>query len=418
MITFLKIIWESIAQAFQQLAANKLRTFLSLLGITIGIFCIIGVKSAVDSLETDIRGSFEKLGRNVVYISKFPWSDGSLKDFLKWRRRPNTSFDDFKVIEKRMKNADVACFMVMPEMRTLQYLNSNIESATVSGATFAFDEIFDVEIEKGRYFSPTEYHYGANKCIIGATIAEELFGNDEPIGKKIKMMGRKVEVIGVIKKSGEDLIGVGNFDEDVIVSLELMRKVSNLNTNANFQNATLAVRAKDGISMDQFKDEITGIMRAHRRLKPSQESNFAVNELSMMTNIFEIIFSSLNNMAFIVGIFAILVGMFSVANIMFVSVKERTGLIGIKKALGAKKYIIMLEFLIESIILCILGGLFGLLLIQVVVKVLSSVLGFEIYLSFSNIIGGLAWSIGIGIIAGLIPAFRAASMDPVTAMRS
>lgn len=417
-MTFLKIIWESIAQAFQQLAANKLRTFLSLLGITIGIFCIIGVKSAVDSLETDIRGSFEKLGRNVVYISKFPWSGGSLEEFLKWRRRPNTSFDDFKVIEKRMKNADIACFMVMPEMRTLQYLNSNIESTTVSGATFAFDEIFDVEIEKGRYFSPTEYHYGANKCVIGATIATELFGNDEPIGKDIKMMGRKVEVIGVIKKSGEDLIGVGNFDEDVIVSIELMRKVSNLNTNANFQNSTLAVRAKDGISMEQFKDEITGIMRSHRRLKPSQESNFAVNELSMMTNIFEVIFSSLNNMAFIVGIFAILVGMFSVANIMFVSVKERTGLIGIKKALGAKKYIIMLEFLIESIILCILGGLFGLLLIQVVVKVLSSALGFQIYLSLSNVIGGLTWSVGIGIIAGLIPAFRAASMDPVTAMRS
>ncbi|MEO1518092.1 MAG: ABC transporter permease [Bacteroidota bacterium] len=418
MVTILKVIRESIAQALQQLAGNKLRTFLSLLGITIGIFCIIGVQSGVDSLETSIKSSFEQLGRDVVYISKFPWAGGSETEFRKWLRRPNTSYQDYKAINKKVKSMDNSTFYVFMGLKTIQYQSNSIDDVESIGITFEYADMFDLKFERGRYFSSREYFYGDNKIVLGNTVASELFGDLNPLGRKVKLFGRKLEVIGVLEKSGEDLIGISDFDERILVSFELARKLTNLRTNANFQNSFLAVKAAEGVSIDRLKDEVTGVMRAQRRLKPRQEDNFSVNELSMMTSVFEVIFGSLSNMGLVVGIFAIIVGVFSVANIMFVSVKERTNLIGIKKALGAKRYIILLEFLIESIILCILGGLIGLILIQLGVVILTEVTGFQLYLSLNNIINGLLWSICIGILAGVIPAFQASLMNPVDAIRS
>ncbi|MEM9917168.1 MAG: ABC transporter permease [Bacteroidota bacterium] len=418
MITILKVIKESIAQALQQLMSNKLRSFLSLLGITIGIFCIIGVQSGVDSLESNIRGSFEKLGQDVVYISKFPWSGGSQEEFKKWLRRPNTNYKDYRAVVKKVKNMEASAFYVFLGFKTVQFKNSSVENIETVGMTYEYADMFDLSFEKGRYFSLSEYYYGANKIVLGHTVAEELFGKLNPIGREVKLLGHKMEVIGVLEQAGEDLIGFMDFDERALINFEYARKIAQLRTNANFQNAFLAVKAADGIGIDQLKDEVTGVMRAERRLKPRQEDNFSVNELSMMTSIFDAVFGSLNLMGIIVGIFAILVGVFSVANIMFVSVKERTNLIGIKKALGAKRYIILLEFLIESILLCILGGLVGLLLIQLGVVVLTKVTGFHLYLSLGNIFNGMLWSIGIGILAGIIPAYQAASMNPVEAIRS
>ncbi|MEL6866137.1 MAG: ABC transporter permease [Bacteroidota bacterium] len=418
MTALIKVFSESIAQAIQQLGANKLRSFLSLLGITIGIFCIIGVQSAVDSLEDNIRGSFEKLGNDVVYVSKFSWAEDPGQNYWKFMRHPNIDYKDFEVINKKVKSASLSTFHVLVGFKTAKYRSSSVDQAALIAITYDYADMFNFNFERGRYFSPAEYHYGAAQCVLGYTVAEELFGDLNPIGREIKLMGRSMEIIGVLERNGEDLVSVMNFDECIMVSYELGRKMANLKSTDVFGNSVLSVKAAEGIPIDQLKDEITGIMRAHRRLKPKEDNNFAMNELSLLSKVLDGFFGVLNGVGFAIGIFAIIVGVFSVANIMFVSVQERTNIIGIKKALGAKKYFILLEFLVEAIILCLIGGLVGLLLIFGVAKLVSASFAFEIFLSSTNIINGLIWSVSIGILSGLIPAFRAASMDPVDAMRS
>ncbi len=416
----LKIITESISQAIQSLRSNKLRSFLSLLGISIGILCIIGVQAAVDSLEDNIIGSFDQLGSDVIYVSKFKWTEDPSANYLKIMRRPNPSYADFKIINKKVKSAAATSFKVYLGRKTLEYRSSNVERVAVSAVTYDYETIYALKFEKGRYFSSREYQYGANKVIIGYTVAEELFGAIEPIGKEIKMLGRKVEVIGVLEKSGENLFNIMNYDESVLVSYELGKKIANLKSNRAFGNASISVKASEKFSTDKLKDDVTGVLRTHRRLKPKEEDNFALNEVSALSKSLDPFFDMLNLMGLVVGMLAIFVGVFSVANIMFVSVKERTNIIGIKKALGAKNYIILLEFLIEAIILCLFGGALGLLLIYVLLAGLSSIesMAFDIYLSLDNVINGLIWSTGIGIIAGIIPAFLASRMDPVVAIRS
>lgn len=417
MRTILKIIYESIAQAFQQLSGNKLRSFLSLLGITIGIFCIISVKSAVDSLEANIIGSMNKLGSDVVYVKKFSWEEPPHDDFLKFMRRPNPSYEDFRVLKKKSRFASVVAYYVVVGFKTLKYKSNSVENSILIGHTYDFLQIFDLEIERGRYFSNAEYQNGSNKTIIGYKVAEELFGSLDPLGKKINLMGRKMEVIGVIKKAGEDLINPLDFDDCILVSYKVAGTLANLKSKYIF-DSTVNVKAAEDVSMEQLKDEMTGILRAQHRLSPKQEDDFSLNQLTMITSLLGQFFSILNLAGMFIGFFAILVGMFSVANIMFVSVKERTNIIGVKKALGAKNYMIILEFLIESIILCLIGGVFGLIVILTLFPLISYAAGIEFSLSVLNVVLGLSISIVIGVLSGLIPAIIAAKMDPVEAMRS
>ena len=418
MITVLKIIKESIVQAFQQLAGSKLRSFLSLLGITIGIFCIIVVLSAVDSLESNVRGSFDKLGDDVIYVDTQPWDEDPNQSWWKYRRRPNPSYKEFELIKEKVKGMDLACYSAGIGSKTAKYRSNSVSGAFVVGGTYDFARMYNVMIEKGRYYTPSEYSMGANKAILGYTVAEELFGNIEPIGKKININGIKMEVIGVIEKGGEDLLQVMQLDEIILISFTLARKFARI--DKNHRGVTLAVKAKEGVSLEDLEDEVTGVLRASRRLKPVEDNNFALNKLTMLSSLMDGFFGVMSGVGWIIGGFALLVGMFSVANIMFVSVKERTNIIGIKKALGAKRYVILLEFLIEAIILCLVGGAIGLFFVMIFLKGVSSIEGmeFEMFLSYQNMIFGLSVSVVIGIFAGMIPAYLAAKMDPVIAIRS
>ncbi len=415
-----KIISESISQAFQQLAGNKLRSFLSLLGISIGIFCIIGVQTAVDSLEDNIRGSFDKLGSDVVYVAKFSWAEDPGENYTKLLRRPNPDYKDYRELKRRLTTAETLCLNVGLGMKTMQYKSNSVDNCDVLATTEGYNEIYNPEIEKGRYFSANEFTYGGDNIVIGYNIAQQLFGSIEPVGKQVKLLGRKLTIIGVIAESGESLIGIMDYDDTVLLTYENARKFANLKATNVFGNSSLSVKAEEGIDNKQLKDEITGVLRAHRRLKPKEEDNFAMNEISILTAAFDAFFGVLNWIGLVIGGFAILVGMFSVANIMFVSVKERTNIIGIKKALGAKRFVILLEFLIEAIILCLLGGLMGLAFVFLIVKGLSAAdfFAYEIYLSKGNVLSGLIWSTVIGMLAGVIPALQASGMDPVEAIRS
>lgn len=416
MVVFLKIFLESISQALSQLRANKLRSFLSLLGISIGIFCIIGVTAAVDSLEDNVRGSFEKLGDDVIYVQKFMWGDPG-PNWQRYLRRPDVSYKDFSAIEAKVKSAQAVSYGVYIGEKTFKFQSASVMDVELQAVSYAFEELVKLDFQSGRYFSPSEYQYGANKIIIGATVAEALFGAADPIGRTIQMGGHKFDVIGVLEPTGKSLIDIFRFDNSAIITYELGRKVANLRPDNPFGNSSISVKARPGVSIDMLKDDITGVMRAQRRLKPREDDNFSLNTLSIISNALDGFFQVLGLLGIVIGGFAIFVGMFSVANIMFVSVKERTGIIGIKKALGAKRFMILLEFLIESIVLSVIGGLIGLLLVQIVVKGLSRVIDFNLFLSTNNILTGIITSVVVGILAGLLPAWQAARMDPVEAMR-
>jgi putative ABC transport system permease protein len=412
-----KIIFESLAQAIQQLIANKLRSFLSLLGISIGIFCIIGVQSAVDSMQSNIRSSLNKLGEDVIYIQKFPWNEDPHDNFWKYMRRPNPGYRDYEAIKEKSKSASYVDYHTFVGRKTVKYQSSSVEGAFVIAGTYDHAAIFNIEMDQGRFYTPEEYRLALNKVLIGHKVAEELFGAIEPLGKEINLMGRKMEVIGVIKKSGKDLLQVLNWDECVVMSYPLVRKIAGIRKD-NPWGGTIAVKAAVSSSADQLKGELINILRAQRKLSPKEQDNFSLNQLSVISNMLNQVFGVFDLLGLIIGIFAIIVGGFGVANIMFVSVKERTSIIGIKKAIGAKRWVILLEILVESIILCAIGGGIGMLLIFLATLALSPLLPFPIFLSAGNIINGLFWSIGIGIVAGLLPAMQASRLDPVEAIRS
>lgn len=415
----LRILYEGAAQAWQQLIANKLRSFLSLLGVTIGIFCIIGVKSAVNSLEDNIRGSMAKLGNDVIYIEKFSWGEDPGQNFWKWMRRPNFSFVEYEQLEERLKNAAKIGFWQYLGSKTIKWKSSSTENVFFLGITEDCSDLFHLEFQgEGRYFTPTEYQTGSDVCIMGAKVAEGLFGEGiDPTFKVINVGGRKLRVIGVLNESGNDLLKPFNFDNGILVSYTLARRGFNIRRNGQWERTSLMVQAKPGVELDAMKDEITGVLRSVRRLKPREENNFALNTLSILSGLFDSLFSVINLAGFVIGIFALVVGMFSVANIMFVSVRERTNIIGIKMALGAKRWFILLEILFEAVVLCIVGGALGLLFIWAVTKAISSAIDFDIHLSLANTLVGVLTSVIVGVLSGLIPAIQASGMDPVEAIR-
>lgn len=413
--TIFKIISEAISQAVQQLYASRLRTFLSLLGISIGIFCIIGVLSAVDSLEDNVRGSLAKIGSDVVYVKKWPWADVS-GNWWEYMKRPNPDFADYSVLKEKSRTAELVSFHVVVGFRSLKFQEANAGNTVLIGASYEFDNMFKLEYHKGRYFSPAEDQYAAAKVILGFKVAEALFGTLEPIGRTVRLSGRDYEVVGVIAEAGKDLINPLDFDDAAIVPYSNARSLANMKARQIFDTSVTA-KARAGVNIDDMKDELRGLLRAQRRLKPRQGDDFSLNELSMISSVFDSFFGVLNFLGIIIGFFAILVGGVSVANIMFVSVKERTSLIGIKKALGAMRYVILLEFLIESIILCLIGGFIGLGLVWLAALVLTQAVGFDFYLDMGNVVLGVFVSVLIGVVSGIVPAYQAARMDPVEAMR-
>jgi putative ABC transport system permease protein len=415
-VIYLKVIQGSISQAIQQLLGNRLRSFLSLLGISIGVFCVIGVKSAIDSLEDSIKGSLKQIGDNTLFLSKVPFDEDPHENFFKYQRRPQPSINDLYAIKDGVPSASRAALSVFLGPKILKHKGASVENCIALGVTFDFAEMKKFAFTSGRFFTFNEYEQGTSVAVIGASVAEQLFGATDPIGKEILAFGQKMIVIGVLPHAGRSLIDT-SYDECIMISYETARKVANVKPKFGPFSTSLTIEAAEGASMQQLKDEVTGVLRSTRRLRPRDSDNFSLNELSFLTKILDNVFGALSLVGFLIGGFALIVGLFSVANIMFVSVKERTNIIGIKKALGAKRFVILLEFLIESIILCIIGGLVGLFFIALAGAILTEFLPFDVVLSPKNAINGVLVSIFTGIFAGMIPAVQASKMDPVEAMR-
>jgi putative ABC transport system permease protein len=403
---------ESFKFALHALQGNRLRTFLSLLGITIGIFAIILVYSVVDSLEKNIRSSVEELGDNILYVQKWPFGGGGDFPWWKYLNRPEPYPKDAVALEKRStKAANIA--YVFGTNSNASFRNNTVENIDLIGGSYGFAAIWNFNLSRGRYFTEAESNSGKPYCIIGAEIAEALFANKNPIGKRIKVKGRKLIIIGVFTKVGKSLIGQ-NYDEMVHVPMAFLQRILNpLNTQGN----AIMIKAKDGVSITELKDETRGNLRALHRLKPKIDDDFSLNEISMLSQSLDSVFGVLGIAGTVIGGFSILVGGFGIANIMFVSVKERTGEIGIQKALGAKNSFILIQFLTESIILCLAGGVVGLLMVYGSTYLAAKAFEFDIYLSAGNVILGIGLSLVIGLISGFIPAWSASRMEPVDAIR-
>jgi putative ABC transport system permease protein len=409
---FIRLFKESILFAVQALVVNRLRTILSLLGVTIGIFAIISVFTMVDSMEKGIRDGVASLGDDVIFIQKWPWEMGGNYPWWKYWQRPEPSVKDELMLAKRDGLVKATAFMADGD-RTVEYLNNSVEGAKIMIVSHTYNDVKKLDIVEGRYFTPTESASGRNLAIIGADIAEGLFPNGNVLDKKIKIGGAKVTVIGLFKKEGESMIG-NSMDEVVLIPVNFARsiiKVKNL-------GGTILAKGKEGVNIEALKDDLRKNMRSIHKLKPREDDDFALNESSVISSGLDGLFSAINSAGLIIGLFSIIVGGFSIANIMFVSVRERTSLIGIQKALGAKNYFILLQFLFEAVFLCLLGGLIGLLLIYGLTFVASSMLEMEIVLTMKNIITGLTLSAVIGLVSGVVPAVSASKLDPVEAIRA
>ena len=415
---FIRLVLESLFFSFNAIIANPIRTFLSLLGVTIGIFTIIAVLSLVDSLEDSIQDSLDFLGTDNLRIEKWPWEfDNPGYEWWKFWKRPHPTYKEYTFLKENLKNAEVVEIVVFRERLTIKYLNNSSSEVGLSGVVYESKEINDYKILSGRYYTENETILGSNYVIIGYKIMEDLFKNsDYAIGKDIKIKGVKFRVIGVFEEEGESFVGGDSFDRQMIVPFNSFKKIYRVGKKGS--NAALIVKGNSELDpgLENLEYELRGLLRARRGLKPTEDENFAINRPEYLTGFVSSIFSTISIAGWVIGSFSIFVGGFGIANIMFVSVKERVPIIGLQKSLGAKNYFILMQFLFESSFLSIIGGVIGLIFVFLITFIdLGS---FDLRISLTNVILGISISTIIGICAGLIPAIFASRLDPVEAIRS
>ena len=415
MLIYLRVLKESFNFALNALRNNKLRTFLSLLGVTIGIFSIIGVLAAVDSLEKEIKGSISSLDNSTIYLMRFPFGPTEVPI---WKREqfPDVTYEEFQHVKRTIPELQTASFTLFVNPETIKFEDQSLSNVNITPATNEYYDIEELQIVEGRFFNEQESISATPVIVIGDEIARSLFGTTNPIGKKARLYGRKFTVIGVLKKEGSSLFGQSK-DTSAFIPVNMARRI--YGDNNKFAIPAIIIKPDDNVDPPEFVAMLKQNIRSYRGIKPDDVDNFFVNQLQGFADFVDNITGTMSKIGGFIGMFSLLVGGFGIANIMFVSVKERTNLIGIQKALGAKRKFILLQFLFEAIVLASIGGLVGLLLVWVVAELASNFTeDFQFVLSASNIFWGIFWSTLIGLIAGIIPAWMASRLDPVEAIRS
>jgi putative ABC transport system permease protein len=401
--------------ALEELRSNKLRTFLSLMGITFGIFCIISVLSTISSMEFAVNNDLKSLGSRTIFIDKWAFGGGPNYPWWKYIKRPSPKYAEMKKLKVKVPDAASIAYLTGTQ-DVLEYGDELLTNINYYGVTDEFVRIQPISIEAGRYFQPADFDRASNYIVIGNTLATRMFGNPESaVGKLVRLKNEKpAEIIGLIKKVGNSLINVWDYDNSILLPYGFLKQMIR-DDNAG---PVIMVQGSETMSTVALQDELSGAMRSLRRLSPTQESNFALNDVDTLTKFLEPIFNGMKIGGWAIAALSLVVGMFGVANIMFVTVKERTSQIGLKKAVGAKRRTILSEFLLESAFLCILGGAIGLLAVFALTLIFSTLLSFPVFIPASIIVLAVGICFGVGILAGIIPAIAAARMDPVVAIRT
>jgi len=412
---FFSIILSSFKMALEEFRSNKLRTSLSLSGVAFGIFCIISVLTTIGSLEDAIQRDIKTLGSNTVYIDKWEYKGGPDFPWWKYINRPTPKFDEIELIRQKVPAVQHAAFET--ELAdNVEFENSVISNVRYYGVSQEFFDIQTVDLFMGRSLQQRDFDQASNSILMGNTVATELFGKPEnALDKQVKLKGGNIGVVvGIVKKQGKSIMEMWQFDDGILLpNRSLTRMIPEKSANPK-----IIVQGRPDVPMKMLLDELEGAMRSLRKLKPSQENNFSLNDIDSFSKFISEISSNVNKGGWAIAALSLVVGMFGVANIMFVTVKERTSQIGLKKALGAKRSTILTEFLLESAFLCILGGMIGLLLVFVLTLIFSSMLGFRLSISPDIMALAVGICVLVGVLAGIIPASIAARMDPVVAIRS
>jgi putative ABC transport system permease protein len=415
MLLYFRLLKESFSFAMNALSNNKLRTLLSLLGVTIGIFSIIAVLAAVDSLDQKIKKDLSTLDKNTVYLMRFSFGPTEVPS---WKREqfPDVSYDEFDFLKKTLNDADKMSFNLFTRNENIKFESATANSVRVTPCTHEFEIIDGISINQGRFFNESESNSGTAVVVLGFEIAQTLFDNpDRAVGKKVRLYGQKFTVIGVTEKQGFSTFGDSR-DNAVFIPMNFIRRL--YGEKSGMVTPAILIKPVKGVDMESFKSELTQKLRTYRGLKPTDIDNFFINVLSGFTDLIDGIVGQMNLIGWIISFFSLLVGGFGIANIMFVSVKERTNLIGIQKSLGAKNRFILFQFLFEAVILSVIGGIVGLFFVWIAAWILTNALDFEFILSAYNVILGTSLAAFIGLLSGILPAVSASKLDPVEAIRT
>lgn len=415
MFRYAEIIWTSFKMALQEFRSNKLRTFLSLLGITFGIFCIISVLSTISSMQRAVNNDLKSMGNKTIYIDK--WQYGGGPDYAWWKfvKRPTPKYEELKLLKEKLPDAAHISYSIETNSN-VDFEDNSLTGVSYYGNTEDFDKIQQITIGAGRYFQQADFDRGTPYVVVGYEVASKLFGRPERcIGQSVKLKGSKnAVIIGMIEKQGQSLIGGWDYDNSILLTYSFMKQL----IREEYAQPKILVQAGGSITTEALKDELRGAMRSIRKLSPVQEDNFALNDIEGLSKFLDPIFRGMNIGGWAIAALSLIVGMFGVANIMFVTVRERTSQIGLKKAIGAKRGVIMTEFLLESAFLCIIGGVIGLLAVFVLTLIFSTMMSFKVFIPLDIILLAVGICLFTGVSAGIIPAFIAARMDPVVAIRS
>jgi putative ABC transport system permease protein len=395
------------------LRTNKLRTLLSLLGVTIGIFSIIAVLAAVDSLDRKIKKNLSSLDKNTIYLTSRSFGP---TDVPRWKREqfPSVNYEEYQTLKNSLPDAEEMAFQFFVGRESAKYDSKTVSDIEVVPVSHEFTTIQQLDFAKGRFYNESESNSGATVAVIGDEIANVLFENTDPIGKQIRLYGKRFTVIGILKKEGSSMFESN--DSSIFIPVNFIRIAFGENNDTML--SVIVIKPKSGIDMEAFKADISQKLRTFRGVKTSEIDNFFINVFSGFTDMIDMIVAQMKMGGWMIAGFSLLVGGFGIANIMFVSVKERTNLIGIQKSLGAKNRFILFQFLFEAIILCIIGGLIGLFFVWIIAMILTKLIDFEFVLSAGNIILGTSLAAFIGLLSGILPAITASKLDPVEAIRS
>ena len=402
---------ESFKMAISSIKTNKTKGFLTTLGIVIGILAVVTTMTVANGLGNNFKESISAIGSDVMYVSRIPWIFNG--NFNQFRNRPNLSIKQSEDLERNLKNAQA----INPSANTrknIKYRSEVLEGVPIIGTTENQIVVSSSLPQYGRFLTVVDVQFKKYVCVIGSEIKDRLFKNVDPINKKMKIGRYNFRVVGIMEKQGSaGFFGGPNFDRQIFVPVSSFIKAYGGGRNRQFD---IAVKAPNQEAMEDFKFELIGEMRKIRKLRPIEEDDFSINTMSTLMDAYNNVMGIIILIGFVVTGISLFVGGIGVMNIMFVSVSERTREIGIRKALGAKRRIILTQFLFESSIICLVGGLIGILLSFGIAFLINKFL-LPATVSMTIVIVALLISLLVGVISGIIPAFRASKLNPIEALR-